>query len=118
MGKVAQHIAVKADPVRYANKLRFNRESARRRRELGKKEIRDPLKVRARKFVINGVHRGTLVRKPCVICGGGGAAQAHHEDYSKPREIVWLCVQHHTDVHAGKIAITADQIVVILRGQR
>jgi hypothetical protein len=41
---------------------------------------------------------GKLVRKPCEVCNVV-PAQAHHEDYSKPLEVVWLCRKHHTERH-------------------
>lgn len=35
------------------------------------------------------IRYGKLVRLPCERCGG--KAEARHEDYSKPREVRWLC---------------------------
>lgn len=26
-------------------------------------------------------------------------AQAHHEDYTKPFDVVWLCTKHHAERH-------------------
>ncbi len=52
------------------------------------------------------VERGTLVRKPCEICGAQGSfsdgrneVQAHHNDYNKPLEVRWLCQKHHHEWH-------------------
>src|SRR6266851_7628737 len=39
-----------------------------------------------------------LVHGPCEICGVT-PAQGHHEDYSKPKEVRWLCRQHHGEAH-------------------
>lgn len=44
------------------------------------------------------VHRGTLERLPCEVCGALNS-QGHHADYSKALEVRWLCPQHHADVH-------------------
>jgi len=41
--------------------------------------------------------RGKLKRKPCERCGG--RAQKHHDDYSKPLEVRWLCRRHHLEFH-------------------
>ena len=38
-----------------------------------------------------------LDRKPCEVCGK--KAHAHHEDYSKPLEVTWLCHKHHRERH-------------------
>lgn len=61
---------------------------------------RDPLKVAARKAVYHAVRTGKLVRGPCEACGAG-SAHAHHDDYTKPLVVRWLChgchVQHHAE---------------------
>lgn len=28
-----------------------------------------------------------------------GQLEGHHPDYSKPLEVIWLCIRHHTDLH-------------------
>jgi len=53
---------------------------------------------RRKSAIYNKVHRarqkGRLVKKPCEICGGADSV-AHHEDYNKPLDVVWLCRSHH-----------------------
>ena len=39
-----------------------------------------------------------LSKKPCEICEKQFAF-AHHDDYSKPLEVRWLCNYHHTEYH-------------------
>lgn len=56
-------------------------------------------KVKAHKTVENAVVAGRLRRSPCVVCGE--KAHAHHEDYSKPLRVIWLCAAHHKDRHAA-----------------
>ena len=46
----------------------------------------------------NAVKSGKIQRMPCQICGNE-KAQGHHEDYSKPFDVVWLCARHHADRH-------------------
>lgn len=48
----------------------------------------------ARKMVYNWVHRGKMERQPCEICGSK-LSSAHHDDYSKPLQVRWLCQKHH-----------------------
>ena len=41
---------------------------------------------------------GELERGPCEICGSYNS-EAHHDDYSKPLEVRWLCPLHHAQYH-------------------
>lgn len=41
---------------------------------------------------------GKLVKRPCVKCGNI-EVDAHHEDYSKPLDVIWLCKFHHRELH-------------------
>lgn len=59
---------------------------------------RFPKKIAARRAVINARRRGDIERLPCVVCGEEKSF-AHHEDYSKPLEIIWLCRPHHMEKH-------------------
>ena len=53
-------------------------------------------KYRARKRVQHALVAGHLERKPCEIgTGCRGAIQAHHDDYSRPLDVRWLCKLHH-----------------------
>lgn len=38
---------------------------------------------------------------PCSICGNK-TTHKHHEDYSKPLDITWLCAKHHRLHHVAK----------------
>lgn len=56
-------------------------------------------KHRARDIVIKRIKRGiSLTRQPCSVCGTLDA-EAHHNDYNQPLDVIWLCKRHHTDVH-------------------
>jgi hypothetical protein len=59
-----------------------------------------PEKYIARTAVNNAIRDGRLMPKPCVICGDN-EVHGHHEDYSKPLEVVWLCPRHHKDAHGN-----------------
>lgn len=54
---------------------------------------------RAHNLVNNAIKRGELTRRSCERCGSGLAVQAHHEDYSKPLEVNWLCAPCHGERH-------------------
>jgi hypothetical protein len=57
-----------------------------------------PDRRKASHTVNNAVRDGRLQRQPCWCCGD--KAQAHHPDYSRPLDVVWLCPKHHKQAHA------------------
>ena len=59
-------------------------------------ENRDKLKVRYR--FREALKRGKLERQPCFVCGIE-SADGHHPDYSRPLDVVWLCKDHHRQLH-------------------
>ena len=58
----------------------------------------DASKRRARRQVDIALRNGTLERCPCEVCGDP-KVQAHHEDYSLPLAVRWLCHKHHGQTH-------------------
>ena len=48
--------------------------------------------------VNNAVRDGKLKKEPCLACGDT-KVQGHHEDYSRPLYVKWLCVKHHMERH-------------------
>lgn len=69
-----------------------------RMREWQKKEDRNKRICRQR--VNQSLKNGSLSRLPCEVCGTTTKVQAHHEDYNKPLEVMWLCPCHHKQRHA------------------
>lgn len=43
------------------------------------------------------IQKGALTKEPCFC--GEAVVHAHHEDYDKPLEVVWLCPTHHGERH-------------------
>lgn len=58
----------------------------------------------ARQAAWRAVKRGVVKKEACRCCGCF-ESQAHHEDYSKPFEIIWLCKKCHDALHSGQIVI-------------
>jgi len=58
---------------------------------------RNPEKRKAHWKVSNALRSGKIHRHPCCICGS--KAEAHHEDYSKPLDVIWFCSKHHAEHH-------------------
>ena len=60
--------------------------------------LKFPERKNAQGKVYTAVKSGRLVRLPCFVCGDN--AEAHHPDYSRPLDVVWLCSPHHRHAHA------------------
>ena len=59
-------------------------------------------KLKARIRAKTSIARHPEQLKPCCICGSKDKIHAHHEDYSKPFRVVFLCKSHHSQYHAQK----------------
>ncbi len=61
------------------------------------------LRNRAHHAVQEALYKGVLKRQPCEVCGDAiGVTHAHHEDYTKPLDVLWLCNQHHQWLHLAQ----------------
>lgn len=58
--------------------------------------LKYPERYKAHRAVFVAKRNGTLVKLPCEECGSLNV-QAHHEDYSKPLDVRWLCKKHHNE---------------------
>jgi len=64
-------------------------------------EIKNPEKRKAHNDLNNAVRSGKITKKPCYICGEE-KVEAHHPDYKKTLEVIWLCMQHHKELHVNE----------------
>lgn len=55
-------------------------------------------KTAAHSLVRRAVNDGRLVKQPCNVCGNTNV-EAHHDDYSQPLSVRWLCKKHHEQQH-------------------
>ena len=64
-----------------------------------KKWVEDNKLRRAAMSILNtAITRGKVKRLPCFLCGE--KAHAHHPDYDRPLDVIWLCPMHHRQTHA------------------
>jgi len=54
----------------------------------------------------NMVERNLIPFSICQICFVPCKPHGHHEDYSKPLEVLWCCIHHHAQIRLGKIKVT------------
>jgi hypothetical protein len=71
-------------------------------------------KINARLAVRNALRRGEIVRGACEECGEL-KSEAHHDDYSKPLSVRWLCRRHHQEFHLSAKA-TGQSIDEVVKG--
>lgn len=73
----------------------YNKNSSQKFRE------RNPEKRAAHLAIARALRAGTVIKQPCVVCGET-KSESHHEDYSKPLDVIWFCRKHHSEHHANK----------------
>ena len=68
----------------------------------------NPQKVQARNKIHYHVKVGNIIRpNACETCGAECKPHAHHCDYSKPFDVMWLCKPCHFKWHQNNEAINA-----------
>ena len=55
-----------------------------------------PERAKAHRIVRTAIRKGILIRPSnCESCSENGFIESHHEDYSKPLDVNWLCTKCH-----------------------
>jgi len=88
------------DKSRWRNNKERREKVYARTKEWGNK---NPHKKNASIIVNNAVRDGRIIKTPCIVCGATHMIHGHHEDYSKPLDVIWLCAIHHQQHHHGTI---------------
>jgi len=89
------------EPHRIAARNGYARtERGKERMAAGSKEwaMRNPERRKAHILIGNALRGGKVIRMPCQVCGDA-KTHAHHDDYTKPLEVRWLCAPCHTAHH-------------------
>lgn len=78
------------------------KETRAQKRCISCKEKINAIKYFARHSVKNAMRRGEMIKMPCEVCKTTEDIQAHHDDYTKPLIVRWLCRKHHSEYHKNK----------------
>lgn len=92
-GRERHRLARSRYAVNHPDRVRANREIQQTR-----SRIEYPKKYVARYTVANALQDGRLTRGVCEVCSDP-RTEAHHDDYSKPLDVRWLCKKHHEEHH-------------------
>ena len=98
------------NPEKHSERDRKRFQKAERKKQISdsqrKRRNEHPEKNRAYNAVARALRTGKISRSPCEVCGEK-TVQAHHDDYSKPLKIRWLCFRcHRTHAH-GQVVVSA-----------
>ena len=58
----------------------------------------DKRRAKCHNAIARAITRGDLACEPCSVCGREDS-QAHHDDYDKPLDVIWLCPPCHSKRH-------------------
>lgn len=80
-------------------------DARRRGSRIYRTKLENRLKIISRSLVNKALRKGLIEKsKACMWlytekspCNG--RIEAHHQDYSKPLEVMWLCKKHHEIIH-------------------
>ena len=83
-------------------KERNREEVLERKREAEKRYRTTKVKEnKARKAVYHAIKKEVLIKSDiCMICGLSGKIEAHHKNYDKQLEVIWVCRLCHGGIHA------------------
>jgi hypothetical protein len=99
--RVTEHRKRNVERIRAYDVERFRNSPERRRMhdEYGETyRQRHPQRAGAQGKVHYAVRTGKLTKLPCEMCGNP-KSEAHHDDYSKPLDVRWLCKLCHEAFH-------------------
>lgn len=75
-------------------------EAARERDRIASRNRPKTLRTEARVLLNSAVRAGKVLRAAsCEGCGASGRLHGHHDDYSKPLQVRWLCPPCHGKEH-------------------
>jgi len=104
----------KRDRIRYflrteEDRLKANERVRKyRKTEHGKRKIKEYVEKNREKSMVrwktnNAIRDGKLQKaEKCTVCLSSEDIEAHHPDYEKPLQVVWLCKRCHMKIHKGE----------------
>lgn len=97
--RTGQHKRYKAKVIALGKKW----SRGRRTEQYKRWALKNPLKYKAKRKVEYAVKVDKLIKPTiCSVCGSVCKyIHGHHSDYSKPYDVLWLCIHCHNNLHKG-----------------
>jgi hypothetical protein len=84
---------------KYKNNIEVREQDKKRTKEYKQKY---PNRRLANVLLCQAIKKGKIIKPThCSKCGKAGKIEGHHEDYSKPLEVIWLCKACHNYTRKG-----------------
>ena len=66
--------------------------------------LNNPVSRAAHVILGNAIRKGAIVKPTeCSNCGASGRVYGHHEDYSLPLDVIWVCSSCHGEIHKRRM---------------
>ena len=96
----------KSDQIKEYEKVRSQTEKRKQSRRfyVAKYRKEHPERVAINLRVRRAIKSGKIIKPECCsICGRKGPTVAHHHDYNKPLEVIFVCQSCHKRIHANSL---------------
>lgn len=96
----------KTDQIKEYEKARSQTEKRKQSRRfyVAKYNKEHPERLAINHRVARAIKSGKILKPECCsICGKKGKTVAHHHDYSKPLDVIFVCQSCHKRIHAGTL---------------
>jgi hypothetical protein len=111
-GRVSAHRACNLDKINAYDRERA--QSPHRKDHFAQLKERvnaDPLRRKAHQLTSNAIRDGRLIRPgSCSLCDKQCKPEAHHDDYSRPLDVRWLCRSCHCRHHRLEQLLGSNQV--------
>lgn len=92
------------DNKEYYQQYEKNRVNLQHRKDLAKRVTKEYRQNFTKQYKANSalnyaVKSNKIEKLPCIVCGSLEVV-AHHPDYDRPLDVIWMCHQHHKQTHS------------------
>ena len=95
------------DPIKHQEYEAKRAKTERRKEDIAsrqrQKRQKHPEKYLARQTAARAVASGRIEIQPCEKCRARKDLQMHHDDYTKPLDVRWLCFNCHRILHGQEV---------------